>query len=99
MDVDQYEDAAIAAKRIAELEAEVERLKPLAKFGQHCLGEIKECISEGASELDAEALADKAVECGLFQWVAFDPAKHSIVSDCEAEPGDMIYYWGESNDG
>lgn len=69
--------------------------KQLADFGRKMLELTKECIRHGAFECDAEAMANEAVECGLIEWVAFDPDLHGGCVECqeELEPGDMIY-WG-----
>jgi hypothetical protein len=68
----------------------------LAAFGAMMLEEVKEAIREGGVEMDAMVIADKAVECGLMEYVAYDPAKHvGVCEKGEYEDGDMIYYWGE----
>ena len=69
--------------------------KNIEQFGRAVLAELKDAIASGAYHMDAGKLADMAVECGLMQYVAFDPTKHEIEgNECAVEVGDMIYYWG-----
>jgi len=75
--------------------AEIKGLTPLAKFGEKVLEQVKDCVRDGCFELEAEDLADFAGECGLFQHIPYDPAKHG---ELECEPGDMIYWWGTEAD-
>lgn len=66
-----------------------------AEFGRMAFECVKECISEGCFDCDAETLAELAVKAGLMVYEPYDPAKHSMeFSDHDYEPGDMIYYWG-----
>lgn len=66
----------------------------LSEFGQMVLDELKEAITEGMFELDAETIADMAVKSGLMLHEPYDPKRHENVSS-ELEPGDKIYYWGK----
>lgn len=88
---------SVAAIHIVSLCNEIERLQPLASFGEKMLDTVKECVTNSGLVIDAETAADVAVVHRLMQWVAYDPAIHEGVSS-EYEPGDMIYYWGPSND-
>lgn len=76
---------------------EWEEVQRLAEFGKVMLAEVKECIVECGFWMYSETVADKAVEYGLMQYVAYDPDKHGAL-DAEYEPGDMIYYWGKATD-
>lgn len=67
-----------------------------ADFGRMAFECLKECISEGCFECDAETLAELAVKAGLMVYEPYDPTRHNMeFSDHEYEPGDMIYYWGK----
>jgi hypothetical protein len=67
-----------------------------AEFGRMAFECLKECISEGCFDCDAEMLAELAVKSGLMVCEPYDPAKHNMeFSDHDYEPGDMIYYWGK----
>ena len=76
-----YLGALDANKHIAELEAEVERLR---KFAEHALGQY--CW--GYAEPDGADLQEEAERLGLIVEVegGFDPEKHHDNTGC-AEPG------------
>lgn len=82
------------------LEQEIERLQklePLAELGKEALETILECLTDGGCEVDMEPLADKAVDCGLMQYVPYDPAIHGELENCDPEPGEMIYWYDGGN--
>ena len=67
-----------------------------ADFGRMAFECLKECISEGGFDCDAETLAELAVKAGLMVSEPYDPSRHNMeFSDHDYEPGDMIYYWGK----
>lgn len=66
----------------------------LHRFAEFALEAVKEAIREGCFDIDAETLADEAVECGLIEKVPYDPEKHGY--DGDLDPGDLIYYWTEN---
>ncbi len=62
-----------------------EKVFALSKYGGKVLDIVKERIVEGRLELDAESLADMAVELR----VRYDPDKHRGVDHIDIEPGDI----------
>lgn len=76
----------------------------LHKLGKYTLKLIKEGVTDfGAGvESDSGPLLYYCVKLGLIQCVPFDAAKHSdLFPDGEGDDyteGDMIYYWGKTND-
>lgn len=70
-----------------------------AEYGRRILEEhTKECIRWGTFDADAEGMADLAVECGLMEYVPYDPDVHTeFIGDGEFDQGDMIYYWGKGS--
>lgn len=67
----------------------------LLAFGRWVYEQTLECIRKGYLEMDMEDFADKMVELGVFQFVPYDPEKHG---DREADPGEMIYFWGKGDE-
>ena len=68
-----------------------------ARFGRVVFALMREAITDGFLDVSSETLADKAVEAGIIQRVAYDPEVHGgrVGAEEELEPGDMIYWWGE----
>ena len=85
-------------EELKSLRLEVERLQPLAEFGEKVFAELREAIAEGGFDMDAKGIADLAVETWLMEYIPYDPEKHNFDGCEEVEPGDMIYWWG-GNDG
>lgn len=68
------------------------------QFGRMAFEVVKECVTEGAIDCDAETWAELAVKAGLMTFVPYDPAKHGgELLGHGYEPGDMIYFWGKES--
>lgn len=70
-----------------------EEQQPYAKLGMDLLDEAKDRVSEGQMGEEDEHVMELAAEhgAGNVQRVPYDPAKHGPI---DAEPGDLIWYWG-----
>ncbi len=68
-------------------------LAKAAAFGHMILAHVKDVVAQGRGDEWTndvlELAADKGV--GNVRHVAYDPALHG---DMDAEPGDMVWYWG-----
>lgn len=92
-----HKGTMLAATIFRQCADEIERLEPLAELGKEALETVLECLTDGGREVDMEPLADKAVDCGLMQYVPYDPAIHGELENCDPEPGEMIYWYDGGN--
>jgi hypothetical protein len=89
--------AAILQKcrAIAERQPEVEKLEAHSRLGEMVLEVVKEAIVERQREIGLATLADLVCVVGFIQSAPYDPDEHVLHTECNAEPGDKIYWWEE----
>lgn len=67
----------------------------MAAFGNAVYNNLIDTFNEGYSEVEVEQLAKKAVECGVADYVPYDPHEHGII---DVNTGDMIYWFDGLSD-
>lgn len=88
--MNQFERAAFDDKD------EWDRIKKEAMFGKDLWEWIKSQGSDFCGEEVSEDILPIAEKAGLCKKVAYDPEKHGDIE--MAEPGDLIWFWGEEKE-